>query len=48
MLTQFEWIVATGAIFAFFTSFGIGANDVATAGTNAGAAYIYGGYSYYM
>jgi sodium-dependent phosphate transporter len=31
MLQQFEWIVATGAIFAFFASFGIGANDVANA-----------------
>jgi len=31
MLQQFEWIVVTGAIFAFLASFGIGANDVANA-----------------
>lgn len=31
MLSQFEWIVALGGIFAFFASFGIGANDVANA-----------------
>jgi sodium-dependent phosphate transporter len=31
MLTQFEWIVALGGIFAFCASYGIGANDVANA-----------------
>ena len=31
MLSQFEWIVALGGIFAFFAAYGIGANDVANA-----------------
>lgn len=31
MLSQFEWILAVGGIFAFVASFGIGANDVANA-----------------
>lgn len=31
MLSQFVWIVAISGIFAFFASFGIGANDVANA-----------------
>ncbi|KAJ1635951.1 phosphate transporter family-domain-containing protein, partial [Pavlovales sp. CCMP2436] len=28
---QYTWIVALGGLFAFFTAFGIGANDVANA-----------------
>jgi sodium-dependent phosphate transporter len=31
MLSQFEWIVALGGIFAFCAAYGIGANDVANA-----------------